>query len=155
MHLHNVSRVLQRNGVSLGKKNSLKANHVTCDEISEKGKDGSWWLQSALPLGVISTCSHVKCRTALNSSHFKCRDIYRGLSFALAFLTNGKKEERKLHSAIAGLLFIHSDYAFSTQAVNLFFPPAKKRRALSERIEIPCLWYFWSLPLMANRKHMQ
>lgn len=86
---------------------------------------------------------------------FKCRDIYRGLSFALAFLTDGKKEERKLHSALARLHFIHSDYSVEYTSNNLLFPPAKKRRALSGRIETPCLWYFWSFPLMANSKQMQ
>lgn len=118
MHLHNVSFILQRNGVSLEGNNSLKANHVICDKISEKG-----WQPMAtvcFSTGCYYYCSNVKCRTALNNSYFKCRDINRGSSFALAFLTTGKKEERKLHSTIARLHSIHSDFQWSTQA--LIFP---------------------------------
>lgn len=154
MHLHNTSCILQRNGVSLQEKNSLKANHVICDKIFEK----DWQLMATVcfSTGCYYYCSNVKCRTALNNSHFKCRDIYRGLSFALAFLTNGKKEERKLLCYCKTPFYsLRLCFQWSTQALNLLFPPAKKRRALSGRIETLCLWYFWSLPLMADSKYMQ
>lgn len=155
MHLHNASCILQRNGVSLEEKNSLKANRAICDKISEKG-----WQPMALvcsSTGCYYYCSNVKCRTALNNSYFNCRDIYRGLSFALAFLTNGKKGRKKTSLCYCKTPFysLRLCFEWSTQALNLLFPPAKKRRALSGRIETPCLWHFWSLPLTANSKQMQ